>query len=94
MTELGPHLLLHYDYVDDIVERRVPHREAHLAYLRRWRDDGRLLMAGGVGDPVCGGLLVVRGDDPAVAEELAAGDPYTDAGLIVSWRVEPWNVAV
>jgi uncharacterized protein YciI len=30
-----PLQLLHYDYVPDIVERRVPHREAHLALAGR-----------------------------------------------------------
>ena len=89
-----PHLLLRYEYVEDIVERRVPHREGHLALLRRWRDEGRLVMGGGVGDPIHSGVIVLRGDVPAIAQELVDADPYSAAGLIVRWSVEPYAVVV
>jgi uncharacterized protein len=84
--------LLFYDYVDDIVERRAPHREAHLAHIARWKDDGRVVMAGAIGDPPHGGVLAMRVDDPALVEEFVNDDPYKEAGLITTWRVEPWNV--
>jgi uncharacterized protein len=80
--------LLHYDYVPDILERRTPHREAHLAYLARWKDEGRLVMAGAVGDPPTGALFVLRSG----AESFPPGDPYVAAELVTAWRVEPWNV--
>ena len=86
--------LLFYDYVPDILERRGPHREGHLALLRRWKDEGRVVMAGATGDPPSGGLLVLRIADPAEAEALIGEDPYVAAGLVASWRVEPWNVVV
>jgi uncharacterized protein len=83
--------ILFYDYVPDVVERRAPHREGHLALIRRWYDEGRVVMAGGVGDPPTGGLIVLRVDDPqAAAEEFVAEDPYQPAGLVTSWRVEPF----
>lgn len=47
----GPHLILFYDYVPDIVERRAPHREAHLAAIGAWVADGRVVMGGAIGDP-------------------------------------------
>lgn len=88
----GVHQLLHYDYVENIVERRAPHREAHLAYARAWKDDGRIVAAGAVGDPPIGALFVFAGDaDP---EAFAAEDPYVQAGLVAAHRVEPWNVVV
>jgi uncharacterized protein len=86
--------LLTYDYVSDVVERRAPHRDEHLAYARRWRDEGRLVMAGAVGDPPHGALLVFRVSDPAVVEAFAEGDPYTAAGLVTGRDVQPWNVVV
>jgi uncharacterized protein YciI len=87
------HLLI-YDYVPDIAERRGPHRDAHLALLRRWKDAGRVVMAGAMGDPPSGGVIVLRIGDPAEAEALLEEDPYVTAGLVASWRVEPWNVVV
>jgi uncharacterized protein YciI len=83
--------LLVYDYVDDILERRAPHREAHLALIERWKNDGRIVIAGAIGDPPHGGLLAIRGD-ATVAEEFVNDDPYNKAGLLKAWRVEPWTV--
>ena len=84
--------LLFYDYVPGIVERRAPHRAAHLELLRRWRDEGRLVMAGAVGDPPTGALFVLRIDDPREAEGFVGEDPYGQAGLVTAWRVDPWTV--
>ena len=88
MSELL-HLLV-YEYVEEMAERRAPHREAHLALIQRYRADDRLAIAGAVGVPVHGGLLAFR--EAADADAFAAEDPYKAAGLIVSSRVEPWAV--
>lgn len=88
MSELL-HLLV-YEYVENMTERRAPHREAHLELIKRYQADGKLVIAGGIGVPVHGGLLAFR--EAADAEAFAAADPYAEAGLIVSSRVEPWAV--
>ena len=88
MSELL-HLLV-YEYVEDMSERRAPHREAHLALIREYQADGRLAIGGALGVPVHGGLIAFR--EAADAEAFAAADPYKAAGLIVSSRVEPWAV--
>jgi uncharacterized protein len=82
--------ILRYEYVEDIVERRGEHRDAHLAAIKRYADDDRIVLAGAVGDPPHSGLLVFR--DAADAEEFAEADPYVKAGLVVRRTVEPWNV--
>ncbi|HEV2062899.1 MAG TPA: YciI family protein [Solirubrobacteraceae bacterium] len=82
--------LLHYDYVEDIVERRAPHRAAHLELIGTWVSDGRVVAGGATGDPPSGALIVFReSGDP---EEFVAVDPYVREGLVTSWRVEPWTV--
>ena len=88
------HWLLTYDYVDDITTRRAPFREAHLGLLRDLHDRGALLMAGAVGDPVEGALLVFTSDEQTVVEEFVAQDPYVQEGLVTGWRVSPWSVVV
>jgi uncharacterized protein len=45
------HHILFYEYVNDIVERRGPYRDAHLARIGAERDAGRIVMAGALGDP-------------------------------------------
>jgi uncharacterized protein YciI len=51
-------------------------------------------MAGAVGDPPHAGVIVLREEDPesarAAAEAFVAEDPYHPAGLVTSWRVEPF----
>jgi uncharacterized protein YciI len=82
--------LLFYEYVAGIADRRRPYREQHLALIRRFRDEGRLAVAGAVGDPPHLGLLAMR--TRADAESFMHEDPYLVAGLVERWRVEPWSV--
>ena len=88
------HWLLTYDYVDDIATRRAPFREAHLGLVQDLHDRGALLMAGAVGEPIEGALIVFTAQDRAVAEEFVAQDPYVREGLVTAWQVRPWNVVV
>jgi uncharacterized protein YciI len=90
---MGHHILF-YDYVPDVVERRAPYREEHLALVRRWRDEGKVVMAGALGDPPHSAALVFRVGDVAEVEEFARADPYVVNGVATGWRVEPWNVVV
>lgn len=82
--------ILHYEYVPDMVEKREPHRAAHLELIKRRHGDDRLVMAGAVGDPPYGGLLVFRSAE--AAEAFAEEDPYVEAELVVKWWIEPWTV--
>lgn len=83
---------LFYEYVEDVVEKRGPYREAHLDLIGRWHDDDRVAMGGALGDPPHGGLIVFRVGDAADVEAFVAEDPYVQNGIVVSHRVEPWNV--
>jgi uncharacterized protein YciI len=83
---------LFYDYVENAVERRAPFREQHLANIKRWKDEGRLVMGGALGDPPHGALIVFSVDDAADIEEFVAADPYVANGVVTDHRVEPWAV--
>ena len=89
----GIRQVLFYDYVEDILERRPAHREAHLAHIGAWTADARVLMGGALGDPPHGAAIVFACPPEQVAD-FAAADPYVTAGLVTSWRVVPWNVVV
>lgn len=84
--------LLQYDYVPDIAERRGPHRDGHLGLIKRWHEEGRVVMAGAVGDPLHGGLVIFRVSDPAEIDAFVSEDPYVANGLVSDRRVEPWMV--
>jgi uncharacterized protein len=86
--------ILFYDYVDDLLERGGWDRDKEPALIKRWHEEGRIGMAGAVGDPPHAGVIVLREEDPesarAAAEAFVAEDPYHPAGLVTSWRVEPF----
>ncbi len=84
-------LALRYSYVPDILERRAPHREAHLELVRRWTGEGRLVIAGALGDPPRGALFGFECDEAEV-EDFVAADPYVEAGLVRDRSIEPWTV--
>ncbi len=92
MSDHNLHHLLLYTYVEDIAQRRGPHRPAHLERIQAEKDAGRLLMAGALGDPVSGGAFAFEGATPEEIEAFVAGDPYREAGLVTEYRIELWNL--
>ena len=82
--------ILQYEYVPDIAEKRTPHRQAHLDLIAAYHGDGRIVMAGAVGDPPHSGLFVMR--DASAAATFAEEDPYGKAGLVVRATIDPWTV--
>jgi uncharacterized protein len=88
------YFLLLYDYVENIVERRAPHREAHLAMVRDYVARSELLLGGAFADPVDGAALVFKVEDRAKVEAFVKGDPYVVNGLVTGWRIRDWTVVV
>ena len=92
--EPGSYLVLTYDYVPDILERRDPVRPAHLEHASAAKDRGDLLNVGAVGRPPTGALFVFADVAAEAVEAYAEADPYVTAGLVTAHRVEPWTVVV
>ena len=80
----------------DSLPLRAETRPRHLAYLEAagpvsvklggpWLDEA--------GAPI-GSLLIVEAQDIEAARAFAAADPYAQAGLFESVRVEPWRLVV
>jgi uncharacterized protein len=88
------HYLLFYDVTDSYAERRLPHRDAHLAYARRSVDRGELVLGGALANPLDQAVLLFRADSPRAAEQFAASDPYVLNGLVKAWRVREWTTVV
>lgn len=88
------HWLLFYDYVDDMLERRAPFRDAHLALARQAHENGSLLLAGALVEPLDGAVFVFDAEDRAVVEDFVRDDPYVKEGLVTASRIRQWNVVV
>lgn len=87
------HLLL-YTYGENILQRRPPHRDAHLALIGRQHERGALILAGAYGDPPIGGAFVFAGVGVAGVRAFVDADPYIAAGLVEDWRIEPYHAVV
>jgi uncharacterized protein YciI len=85
-------LVLTYEYVSDVLERRAPHRDAHLALIQQWSEDGPLAVGGALGDPPHGALIAFETEDRAKVEEFVDADPYVAAGLVSKYTIEPWAI--
>jgi len=88
------YFLLFYDYVENIVERRAPYREAHLAMVREYVDRGELVLGGAFADPADGAAIVFKVEDKAKLEDFVKKDPYVVNGLVSGWRIREWTVVV
>jgi uncharacterized protein YciI len=86
------HYLLLYDYVEDALERREPYREEHLARILAGQEDGRIVMAGAIGDPPEGGAIVFRDVEPEAIQAWTEEDPYVTGGVVTRSRVLLWKL--
>lgn len=89
------HFLLIYDYAPDYLEKRAAHRAVHLELARASAARDELQLGGAVpNDEPPFGLLLFKGETPAVAEEFARTDPYVTGGVVTGWRVREWVTVV
>jgi uncharacterized protein len=91
---LGYYALFYREVVPDFVARRAAHRDAHLSLARDLYARGELLLAGALGDPPDGSLLVFKTADAKPIEEFVRKDPYVTNGLVKRWEIRPWTVVV
>lgn len=79
------HYLLTYNYVPDMINKRAPHREAHIAYAKAFESKG-LLLGGALQNPVDSGVLLFDSDENSV-KVYAENDPYFKNNLITSYSI-------
>ena len=84
--------VLTYKYVADIIEKRGPHRPAHLALAEDLVQRG-VLIAAGAYTPPDGAQFIFKStlDD---VNRFVSNDPYVKNGLVVDYKIKEWNVVV
>jgi uncharacterized protein YciI len=83
--------VLEYTYGDMDARARV--RPRHLDYLTGLNAEGKVVMAGPVGDGA-GAMVVYQAASEEEARRLVAEDPYTSEGVAVDASLRPWNVVI
>jgi uncharacterized protein YciI len=86
--------ILFYKADADYIEKRTPFRPEHLALATKYKDEGKIIMAGALADPADGSAIVFKTDSLADVEEFAKNDPYVTNGVVKEWNIRPWNVVI
>jgi hypothetical protein len=81
-------------FVENVAEKRAPHREAHLAHLRELHEGGKLVLGGALMDPMDQGMLVMRAESREEIEKILAEDAYAKNGIWTKIVIREWNVVV
>jgi uncharacterized protein len=96
--------ILRYSYVPDVLEKRGPHREKHLALAKEMCQLGGptapvavVAATDNAGTPATvvvptGALFVFA--DSASAQAFVEQDPYVTAGIVTEHFIEEWTVAI
>jgi uncharacterized protein YciI len=92
--QLMQHYLLFFDFADNYEERRPQFREAHLEKAWAAVERGELILAGALTDPLDTGILLFKGESPAIVERFVQQDAYVQHGLVRSWRIREWATVV
>ena len=86
--------LLTYDVVPEYLEKREQYRESHIKLALSAVNRGELRLGGALTEPSLGAALLFEGSSPKVAEDFANQDPYVLNGLVKSWHVNEWSIAL
>ncbi len=84
-----------YQYVEDVLEKRKPYREAHIALANSYAEKGKVKLGGAVGnvgeDP--DKALIVFTTEKA-AKEFLKKDPYMEHGIVKGHNLQEFHVVV
>ena len=76
-------------YCEDVLEKRVPFREEHLAGLQSQKDSGLLITLGPTADvTLVFGIYEAKSQEQV--EQALHGDVYWREGIWTELRVHPW----
>ena len=76
-------------YCEDVLEKRAPFREEHLAGLQRQKDSGLLITLGPTAD-VSLVFGIYEADSQEQVEQALHGDVYWRHGIWTELQVHPW----
>ena len=85
--------ILEYEYVSDILEKRTPYRDEHLALAEDLLSKN-LLIAAGPFQPATGAVFLFNTNDKSIINSFIEKDPYVKAKLVTKFTVTEWNVVI
>lgn len=79
-------------YCENVLEKRAPFRDEHLARLQHLKDNGSLVTLGPTTD-LSRVFGIFEADSAAAAEELVKADVYWREGIWTRVEIHPWTQA-
>ncbi|MEH1891168.1 YciI family protein [Nostoc sp. UHCC 0926] len=76
-------------YCEDVLEKRVPHRQAHLDGLAKQKESGVLITIGPTKD-VTKVFGIYEAEDETTVRQLIENDPYWKNGIWTEYSVKEW----
>lgn len=98
--------VLFYEYVPNILEKRVPYRPDHFEHAMNLVEKGHLQLGGAWGTSgdndssdtsnqhIDGACFVLKAMRKEEIEHFVQNDPYFVNGLVPDYQIRPWNVVV
>jgi uncharacterized protein len=80
-------------YCEDVIDRRAPYREAHLAGLARQKAAGLLVTIGPTQDLTQVFGIYEAGDEQQVRQAIET-DPYWVNGIWTEYQIKEWIQAI
>lgn len=80
-------------YCPDVLEKRKPYREAHLAGLQAQKTEGTLITIGPTKDLTLF-VAIYEADCLETVEGLVTGDPYWQNGIWTDYEIKEWIQAI
>lgn len=77
------------NYCENVMEKRAPFREAHLAGLKTQQDAGILITLGPTQDATMV-FGIYDADSEATVQAIVEGDPYWQHGIWTSYNIKEW----
>ncbi len=86
-------LLLRYNYVDNMLEKRAPYRQGHIAHILEYTSANKIHCAGAVGNPPTEGLFIFNENVNSLEiEDFVAKDPYKKNNLITQYSISDYTI--
>jgi hypothetical protein len=84
-----PKYVMWGSYCEDVLEKREPHRQAHLDGLAAQKETGVLITIGPTKD-VTKVFGIYEAEDEARVRQLIEADPYWQNGIWTEYDVREW----
>lgn len=84
-----PKYVMWGSYCEDVLEKREPHRKAHIDGLAAQKETGVLITIGPTTD-VTKVFGIYEAEDEATVRQLIEADPYWQNGIWTDYEVHEW----